>query len=73
MNETAAVDIVEKTQAHIESVLKNDVTGHDVWHTLRVHRLAKYIAQKEFPGAVQILVVELGALLHDIALRPLRC
>ncbi|MDH5602803.1 MAG: HD domain-containing protein [Cyclobacteriaceae bacterium] len=38
--------------------------GHDWWHTYRVWKTARLIAQHE---KVNLLVVELGALLHDIA------
>lgn len=50
-------DFVKKTQQKAES-------GHDWWHIYRVWQLAKHIAQTE---KVKHLVVELGALLHDIA------
>ena len=38
--------------------------GHDWWHIYRVWQLSKQIAKTE---KVSMLVVELGALLHDIA------
>ncbi len=39
--------------------------GHDWWHIYRVWNNAKVIAKEE--GGVDLLVVELSALLHDIA------
>lgn len=48
----------------VQSKLAVECTGHDWYHVMRVHRLAKYIAEAE--GA-NLLVVELAALLHDIA------
>ena len=51
------VDFVKKTLAGAES-------GHDRWHIYRVWKTAKEIASKEL---VDILTVELWALLHDIA------
>jgi uncharacterized protein len=62
MNQTA---LIRKTERFVKDKLKSDGTGHDWWHVYRVWRLAKHIAQKE-QGA-DLLVVELGALLHDIA------
>lgn len=53
----AAVEFVKVTLADAEG-------GHDWWHIYRVWNNAKHIAQSE---EVDILTVELGALLHDIA------
>ncbi|MFI7430585.1 HD domain-containing protein [Micromonospora sp. NPDC049836] len=52
------------TSEFVRSRLGNEPTGHDWWHALRVRRLACHIAQAE--GA-HMQVVELAALLHDIA------
>jgi len=57
--------LVNKTAEFIEKKFKNDPSGHDWWHMCRVWRMAKYIASKE--ENVDMLVVELAALLHDIA------
>ena len=56
--------LIDKTQQYIEEKLADDGSGHDWWHIHRVWVLAKKLADVE--GA-QLLVVELGALLHDIA------
>ncbi len=53
----SSIIFVKKELAHAEG-------GHDWWHIERVWRTAKLIAQTE---QVNNLVVELGALLHDIA------
>jgi uncharacterized protein len=58
-------EAIEKTVGFIKQKFANETTGHDWWHMYRVWKLAKYIGQQE-PG-VNMLVVELGALLHDIA------
>jgi uncharacterized protein len=50
-------EFVQKTMAAAEG-------GHDWWHIHRVHTNAKTIAQSE---SVDTTVVELAALLHDIA------
>jgi len=56
--------ILQKTTAYVKKTLKDAEGGHDWWHVLRVLKLSKSIAKKE---RVDLLVVELGALLHDIA------
>jgi uncharacterized protein len=54
---TSTVKFVKETLAGAES-------GHDWWHILRVWNNAKLIAQTE---DVDMTIVELAALLHDIA------
>jgi len=54
---TSTVKFVKETLAGAES-------GHDWWHILRVWNNAKLIAQTE---DVNMTIVELAALLHDIA------
>ena len=56
--------LIEKTCLYVKNELANDGSGHDWWHIYRVWTLAKNIAQIE--GA-DIAIVELSALLHDIA------
>ncbi len=56
--------IIKKTIAFVKSTLENAEGGHDWWHCYRVWQLAKQIAKTENANN---LVVELGALLHDIA------
>lgn len=53
-----------KTAEFVRESLQGAEGGHDWWHILRVWNLAKHIARTE---KVDLLVVELGALLHDIA------
>lgn len=57
-------DIIQKTIELVKQTLQNDSSGHDWWHIERVWKNAKYIAGKE---EGDMFVVELGALLHDIA------
>lgn len=61
MNTTS---IVEETIAFVKETLSNAEAGHDWFHTQRVFRNALLIAKDE---KVDVLVVSLGALLHDIA------
>lgn len=56
--------IIEKTISKIKEVLAGAEGGHDWWHIYRVWSVAKHIAASE---QVNVFVVELGALLHDIA------
>jgi len=60
----APSDIIEKTAQHIRSLLASDSSGHDWWHIQRVWKNALLIGQQE--GA-DLFVVQLAALLHDIA------
>ncbi len=61
MNNT---EIVEQTIAFLKATLKGAEGGHDWFHTQRVFNNAILIAKDE---KVDVLVVSLGALLHDIA------
>lgn len=58
-------EIITKTKDHIKAQFSNESTGHDWWHMYRVWKLATRIADEE-PSADKF-IVELGALLHDIA------
>lgn len=57
--------IIERTVEYVKSELQGDSTGHDWWHILRVRNNAMRIASKE--SGADLFVVELAALLHDIA------
>ncbi|HSW74144.1 MAG TPA: HD domain-containing protein [Candidatus Limnocylindria bacterium] len=57
--------MIQKTKAFVEEKFKTEGTGHDWWHMYRVWKLAKHIAATE--KGVDVSLVELGALLHDIA------
>jgi uncharacterized protein len=56
--------LINSTVTFVKQTLANAEGGHDWWHIYRVWQLAKQIAVSE---KVDLLVVELGALLHDIA------
>lgn len=56
----AIQEIAEK----VKKVFEGEGTGHDWWHIERVRKLAMKIAQSE---EVDPVIVELGALLHDLA------
>ena len=55
---------VERTVQLVKEKLGDDTTGHDYFHIMRVRALAARLAEQE--GA-DVFVVELAALLHDIA------
>ena len=57
---------VQKTIEFLKEELNGAEGGHDFWHAYRVWKLSKKIAQGE-GGSIDMLVVELSALLHDIA------
>jgi uncharacterized protein len=56
--------LIDKTVAFVRKTLQDAEGGHDWWHINRVWNNAKLIAQTEQANP---LIVELGALLHDIA------
>ena len=56
--------LIEKTKAFVKATLANAEKGHDWFHTYRVYQHAKTIGEGEHAN---MLVVELAALLHDIA------
>lgn len=56
--------IISDTIAFVKRALEDAETGHDWFHTERVWKTAKAIASIE---GGNILVIELAALLHDIA------
>jgi uncharacterized protein len=56
--------IIDQTILFTKEQLKDTEAGHDWWHTYRVWKMSKYIASKEDCNS---FIVEMGALLHDIA------
>jgi uncharacterized protein len=60
----AQTNLIDRTAQYVQSTLSGEGSGHDWWHTHRVWTTAKRIGKAE--GA-DLLVVELAALLHDIA------
>jgi uncharacterized protein len=59
-----STQIIDKTTAYVQAELANAEGGHDWWHIYRVWTTAKEIAAHE---QCDQLIVELAALLHDIA------
>ena len=59
------MNIIEKTTSFVKKTLAEAEGGHDWFHIERVWKLAHHIGEAE--GNVNMTIVELGALLHDIA------
>ena len=58
-------DLIDRTANHVREVLAGDGTGHDWWHVYRVWKMARRIGRAE---QADLVVVELAALLHDMAI-----
>ncbi len=56
--------IIQETEAYVRGLVAGDSSGHDWFHIERVRRTALAIGREE--GA-DLVVVELAALLHDVA------
>lgn len=61
MNQT---EIINKTGEFVKATLQNAEGGYDWWHTKRVRNMSLYLAKIE---KADPFIVELAALLHDIA------
>ncbi|MEH6658660.1 HD domain-containing protein [Leeuwenhoekiella marinoflava] len=61
---TEDIEIIEKTSDFVKNTLSNAEGGHDWYHTLRVYKNALNIAKGE---EADVVIIALGALLHDIA------
>ena len=57
-------DIIQKTTDHVRGLLSGEGSGHDWFHVQRVCRLALRIGREE---RADLYIVELAALLHDVA------
>ena len=58
------IALIEKTSGFVKETLSDSEGGHDWFHTLRVYKNALHIAKGE---VADVVIVALGALLHDIA------
>ena len=56
--------VIDRTVRYVQETLSGDSSGHDWWHIDRVRKNALRIAAEEH---ADLFVVELAALLHDIA------
>ena len=60
--------VFDRAKAFASDIFRNDSSGHDIYHTLRVHDLAVTICKEE---GGDMDVVRLSALLHDVDDRKL--
>lgn len=61
---TDQIKVIEQTETFVKAELSNAEGGHDWWHIYRVWKTSQKIAETE---DADLFVVELAALLHDIA------
>lgn len=57
-------NIIQQTEDFVKNKLMGEGSGHDWWHVFRVWKTAIAIAKQE---KSDLFIVELGALLHDVA------
>jgi uncharacterized protein len=55
--------VLKQTEEFVRRTLESESSGHDWWHIYRVWRSATHIAKCEY---VDLFVVQLAALLHDL-------
>lgn len=54
--------VFDRARGFLETLFEGDSSGHDIWHTMRVHNLAVAICREE---GGDMDTVRLAALLHD--------
>lgn len=62
--ESIATSWIRKAATFVQNTLQQAEGGHDWWHTYRVWKMAATLGRAE---SVDMTVVELAALLHDVA------
>lgn len=65
---TNEVQLIENAFDYIKKIFIEDSSGHDYHHSVRVYNNALHIAEKE---GGYLLLIKLGALLHDVDDRKL--
>lgn len=56
-------EIITQAITYVENKFKNEFSGHDASHTMRVYKLATTLAKEE---NANVFIVQLAALLHDV-------
>jgi uncharacterized protein len=59
-----STSLIKKTEKYVKERMSGEASGHDWFHVERVAKTALYIAEEE--NDVDLALVELAALLHDI-------
>lgn len=59
--------VIGSVMEYVKIKQRDESSGHDWWHTYRVYMNAIDIAQHMKDEAVEMHIVQLGALLHDVA------
>jgi uncharacterized protein len=57
--------LIEKTNAYVKTLMSQESTGHDWWHTQRVCDMALRLATSE-QVPLNLEVIHLASLLHDV-------
>lgn len=57
-------EVIQSVAHEVRMRLQGEGSGHDWWHVLRVWNMAKHLCEQE---RADFFVVELAALLHDVA------
>ena len=57
-------EVIKRTADYVKTKLDGEGSGHDWWHIYRVWKTAVNIGEKE---SADLFVIQLAALLHDIA------
>lgn len=55
--------MIDSAMTFVQDTFRDDYSGHDYFHTLRVYKMAVKIAQQEH---ADLTIVQLAALLHDV-------
>ena len=55
--------VIDDAVEYVKKIFKDDHSGHDYFHTLRVYKMATRIAEQE---NADLMTVQLAALLHDV-------
>lgn len=65
MNTDTCQQLIQKTAEFMRQKFTGENTGHDWWHLYRVWKMAQHLCDEE--KSADRTIVELAALLHDIA------
>ncbi len=59
--------VIEKLKIIVKEKFLLESSGHDWWHTYRVYKNSTKIAKLENNSEINLFILEISALLHDIA------